>query len=117
MYDGKVFATTYSFSRWLVWRICFYRRKLEILIGIYLRCWEYFTYFVLTVNKTTKFELKYSVVLLRINEDLKMNVSNSTSSIYAHQNLLNSSAHNIANINTENFERTNTQIVKMGRMQ
>lgn len=46
-----------------------------------------------------------------------MNVSNSTSSIYAHQNLLNSSAHNIANINTENFERTNTQIVKMGRMQ
>jgi flagellar basal body rod protein FlgG len=40
-----------------------------------------------------------------------MNINNNTSSIYAHQNLLNSSAHNIANSNTENFERTDTKIV------
>ena len=41
-----------------------------------------------------------------------MNINNSMSSIYAHQDLLNSSAHNIANINTENFERSDTRIVE-----
>jgi len=41
-----------------------------------------------------------------------MNIGNSTSSIYAHQDLLNSSAHNIANSNTENFERIETNIVE-----
>ena len=41
-----------------------------------------------------------------------MNVSNSVSSIYAHQDLLNSSAHNIANSNTKNFERTDTKILE-----
>jgi len=34
------------------------------------------------------------------------------SSLYAHQDLLNSSAHNIANSNTKNFERTDTKIVE-----
>jgi flagellar hook protein FlgE len=43
-----------------------------------------------------------------------MNVSSSTSSIYAHQNLLDSSAHNTANSNTENFERTDTRVVENG---
>jgi flagellar hook protein FlgE len=41
-----------------------------------------------------------------------MNINNSTSSIYAHQQLLNSSAHNIANSNTANFERQDTRIVE-----
>jgi flagellar hook protein FlgE len=41
-----------------------------------------------------------------------MNINSSTSSIYAHQNLLNSSAHNIANSNTQNFERLDTKIVE-----
>ena len=41
-----------------------------------------------------------------------MNISNSASSIYAHQNLLNSSAHNISNSNTKNFERIDTKIVE-----
>lgn len=41
-----------------------------------------------------------------------MNINSSTSSIYAHQDLLNSSAHNIANSNTEKFERTDTKIVE-----
>lgn len=39
-----------------------------------------------------------------------MNVNNNLSSIMAHQNLQNNSAHNIANSNTKNFERLNTQI-------
>lgn len=43
-----------------------------------------------------------------------MNVNSSTSSIYSHQNLLNSSAHNIANSNTENFERTSTKMMEDG---
>jgi flagellar hook protein FlgE len=41
-----------------------------------------------------------------------MNINNSMSSIYAHQDLLDSSAHNIANSNTENFERIDTKIVE-----
>ena len=41
-----------------------------------------------------------------------MNINSSISSMYAHQNLLNSSAHNIANSNTENFERTDTRLVE-----
>ena len=41
-----------------------------------------------------------------------MNVSNSTSSINAHQELLNSSAHNIANSITKGFERLDTEIVE-----
>ena len=41
-----------------------------------------------------------------------MNINNSMSSMYAHQDLLNSSAHNIANSNTQNFERTDTKIVE-----
>ena len=41
-----------------------------------------------------------------------MNIGSSTSSIYANQELLNSSAHNIANSNTENFERIETNIVE-----
>ena len=41
-----------------------------------------------------------------------MNISNNMSSIYAHQDLLNSSAHNIANSNTEKFERIDTKIVE-----
>ena len=41
-----------------------------------------------------------------------MNINNSTSSIYAHQQLLNSSAHNIANSNTVNYARQDTRIIE-----
>ena len=41
-----------------------------------------------------------------------MNINSSISSMYAHQDLLNSSAHNIANSNTRNFERTDTRLVE-----
>ena len=41
-----------------------------------------------------------------------MNINSSTSSIYAHQQLLNSSAHNIANSNTANYARQDTRIVE-----
>jgi len=41
-----------------------------------------------------------------------MNINSSMSSLYAHQDLLNSSAHNIANSVTENFERTDTRLVE-----
>ncbi len=44
-----------------------------------------------------------------------MNVDSSVSSIYAHQDLLNSSSHNIANSNTKNFERTQTTIEEQGK--
>lgn len=44
-----------------------------------------------------------------------MNINNSTSSIYAHQELLNSSAHNIANSNTDKFERIDTRINENGK--
>jgi flagellar hook protein FlgE len=40
-----------------------------------------------------------------------MNISNNTSSINAHQELLNNSSHNIANSNTKGFERTQTTII------
>lgn len=40
-----------------------------------------------------------------------MTISNNLSSINAHQDLLNSSSHNIANGNTKGFERTQTTIV------
>ncbi|MEA3499090.1 MAG: hypothetical protein U9R16_08525 [Campylobacterota bacterium] len=43
-----------------------------------------------------------------------MNVGNNVSSIYAHEGLLNSSAHNIANSNTKNFERIDTTIEEQG---
>lgn len=43
-----------------------------------------------------------------------MNINSSTSSIYSHETLLNSSAHNIANSNTENFERTSTKMTEKG---
>ncbi|MCK5111868.1 MAG: hypothetical protein KAQ94_10140 [Arcobacteraceae bacterium] len=39
-----------------------------------------------------------------------MNISSNISSIYAHQDLLNASSNNIANSNTEGFERTRTTI-------
>jgi flagellar hook protein FlgE len=39
-----------------------------------------------------------------------MNISNSVSSINAHSGLANASAHNIANANTEGFERLKTDI-------
>ncbi len=41
-----------------------------------------------------------------------MNVNNNLSSIMAHQNLQNNSAHNVANANTKNFERIDTQITQ-----
>ncbi|MEA3289217.1 MAG: hypothetical protein U9Q04_03455 [Campylobacterota bacterium] len=40
-----------------------------------------------------------------------MNINSNLSSINAHQSLLNSSAHNIANSNTKEFERVNTNII------
>ena len=39
-----------------------------------------------------------------------MNISSSVSSINAHSGLANASAHNIANANTEGFERSRTDI-------
>ncbi|ABB44372.1 conserved hypothetical protein [Sulfurimonas denitrificans DSM 1251] len=39
-----------------------------------------------------------------------MNISNNISSIQAHQSMLNNSAHNVANINTDGFIPTNTKI-------
>jgi flagellar hook protein FlgE len=44
-----------------------------------------------------------------------MNINSSISSINAHQSLLNSSAHNIANSNTDKFERVETNIVQKGQ--
>ena len=44
-----------------------------------------------------------------------MNINGSTASIYAHQGLLNSSAHNIANSNTDGFDRVDTNIVENGK--
>ena len=44
-----------------------------------------------------------------------MNINGNTSSIYAHQGLLDASANNIANSNTKNFERTQTTIVEDGK--
>lgn len=41
-----------------------------------------------------------------------MNINNNLSSIYAHQELLNNSSHNIANSNTENFDRTDSKIIQ-----
>lgn len=41
-----------------------------------------------------------------------MTIGSNISSIYAHQGLLVTSAHNIANANTDNFERTQTNIVE-----
>ena len=41
-----------------------------------------------------------------------MNVNNSLSSIMAHQNLQNNSAHNVANANTKNYQRIDTQITQ-----
>ncbi len=39
-----------------------------------------------------------------------MNINSNISSIYAHQDLLNSSSNNIANSNTKDFQRTQTII-------
>jgi flagellar hook protein FlgE len=39
-----------------------------------------------------------------------MNISNNISSIQAHQSMLNNSAHNVANVNTDGFVPTNTRI-------
>lgn len=39
-----------------------------------------------------------------------MNIQNNVSSIYAHQTMLNSSAHNVANVNTEGFRPSGTII-------
>lgn len=44
-----------------------------------------------------------------------MNIDSNMSSIYAHQDLLNSSSHNIANSNTKNFERIQTAIEEQGK--
>jgi flagellar hook protein FlgE len=44
-----------------------------------------------------------------------MTINSSTSSIYAHQDLLNSSAHNIANSNTKNFGRIDTNITEASK--
>lgn len=41
-----------------------------------------------------------------------MNISSSLSSIQAHETLMNNSAHNIANANTKNFDRVDTQILE-----
>lgn len=41
-----------------------------------------------------------------------MTISSNISSINAHQDLLDSSSHNIANSNTKGFERTQTTIVE-----
>lgn len=39
-----------------------------------------------------------------------MNISNSSSSIYAHLELANASSHNLANANTDGFSRVQTNI-------
>ncbi|WP_188108635.1 hypothetical protein [Sulfurimonas lithotrophica] len=43
-----------------------------------------------------------------------MNISNNVSSISAHQTLLNSSAHNVANVNTDKYVPNDTKIVNKG---
>ncbi|MEA3352565.1 MAG: hypothetical protein U9Q33_01940 [Campylobacterota bacterium] len=43
-----------------------------------------------------------------------MTINSNLSSINAHQSLLNSSAHNIANSNTDNFSRLETTITEKG---
>lgn len=40
-----------------------------------------------------------------------MNVSTNISSIQAHQNMMNTSANNVANVNTDRFVPTNTRVV------
>lgn len=40
-----------------------------------------------------------------------MNISNNISSMQAHQSMLNNSAHNVANVSTDKFIPTNTNIV------
>jgi len=40
-----------------------------------------------------------------------MNITNNVNSMLSHQELLNNSAHNIANSNTEGFNQIETQIV------
>lgn len=44
-----------------------------------------------------------------------MNISNNLSSIVANQDLLNNSAHNIANANTNGFDRIDTRIVEQSK--
>ena len=46
-----------------------------------------------------------------------MNINNNISSIMAHTTLLNSSANNIANMNTNGYERENTKIVNENNIQ
>lgn len=40
-----------------------------------------------------------------------MNISSNISSIQAHQNMMNSSANNVANVNTNRFVPTDTKVV------
>ncbi|MCW8839015.1 MAG: hypothetical protein OQK11_09975 [Thiovulaceae bacterium] len=40
-----------------------------------------------------------------------MNISNNTSSVLAHQTMLNNSANNVANVNTDGFIPNNTNII------
>lgn len=40
-----------------------------------------------------------------------MNISSNISSIQAHQNMMNTSANNVANVNTDRFIPTNTRVV------
>lgn len=44
-----------------------------------------------------------------------MNISNNISSIQSHQTLLNSSAHNVANVNTDRYVPNDTLIVENGK--
>ncbi|MDQ1264475.1 MAG: hypothetical protein QG559_1476 [Campylobacterota bacterium] len=41
-----------------------------------------------------------------------MNISNNISSIQAHQTMLNSSAHNVANVNTDRFVPSDTKMTE-----
>lgn len=47
---------------------------------------------------------------MTIQKELIMNISNNVSSISAHQTMLNNSAHNVANVNTDGFVPKNTVI-------
>jgi len=40
-----------------------------------------------------------------------MNISSNLNSMIAHQTMLNNSANNIANVNTDNYQRIDTEIV------
>lgn len=44
-----------------------------------------------------------------------MNISNNVSSIGAHQTMLNTSAHNVANVNTDGFRPSDTRMSDEGK--